>query len=396
MTTPRRLLISASLFHGLNDAATVAIPMVFPILYGQQTIIQRYSQIGLLSNFGLLTTFLFQILIVHAARRWDYRLVHAWSFLGISLSLVLIPLSSSYLLLFSLWLLFRVFVSFYHTLGMAWVARTHPRQGIDFAMGIQSGSGNLGVVLAFISVGVLAQSFDWQTSLRTWAAVCFVLGAVSFLLVRYMPFERDVDHRLDLASWLQTIRRIRHVIIGFLFGGASWGVTVYFAPSLLHHKFDISMGRTGFFLALWIGIGTVMTYLFGPLSRKFGRIRVYRASFSGAAVSLLVIGVAGRTGVAVFGLCLFGIFLFLIYPALQSFVGNAVPARNQSQAFGFAANLSMVSGALISLLAGFLSDHFGISSPFLVLGGLGTVAFALSVLVYAPPDRYGPAAQVQD
>ncbi len=77
MTTPKRLLISASLFHGLNDAATVAIPMVFPILYGQKAIIHRYSQIGLLSNFGLLTTLLFQVLIVHAARRLDYRLVHA-------------------------------------------------------------------------------------------------------------------------------------------------------------------------------------------------------------------------------------------------------------------------------------------------------------------------------
>jgi MFS family permease len=87
-------------------------------------------------------------------------------------------------------------------------------------------------------------------------------------------------------------------------------------------------------------------------------------------------------------------FLFLIYPALQSFVGNAVPAHNQSQAFSFAANLSMVSGALISLLAGFVSDHFGISSPFLVLGFLGTSAFVLSVLVFIPPNHIGHAGQV--
>jgi MFS family permease len=393
MTTPRRLLISASMFHGLNDAATVAVPMVFPILYGQQTIIQRYSQIGLLSNFGLLTTMLFQILIVHAARRLDYRVVHVWSFLGISLSLLLIPLSSSYLAIFCLWLLFRIFVSFYHTLGMAWVARTHPQQWIDFAMGIQSGSGNLGVVLAFISVGALAQRFSWQISLRTWSVVCFALGVVSFLLVRNMAFERDTSHRLDLASWLLTIRRIRHVIVGFLFGGASWGMTVYFAPSLLHHKFGIPMGRTGFFLALWIGIGTFMTYLFGPLSFRFGRFRVYRLSFGGAVLSLFVIGAAGRAWLAVVGLFVFGMFLFLIYPALQSFVGNAVAAQNQSQAFSFAANLSMVSGAMISLLAGFVSDRFGISSPFLVLGGLGLAAFALSVLVFVSPLQNREADQ---
>jgi MFS family permease len=386
MTTPRRLLVSASMFHGLNDAATVAVPMVFPILFGQQSLIQRYSQIGLLSNFGLLTTMLFQIIIVHAARRLDYRIVHAWSFLGISLLLVLLPLSSSYLVLFCLWILFRIFVSFYHTLGVAWVARTHPHQGIDFAMGVQSGSGNLGVVLAFISAGALAQHYSWQTSLRSWAVVCFGLGAVSFWLVRRMSFERDIAHRMDLASWLETIRRIRHVIIGFLFAGACWGMTVYFAPSLLHHKFDIPMGRTGFFLALWIGIGTLMTYLFGPLSRRFGRHRIYRISFSGAVLALFVIGAAGNAWLAVFGLCIFGMFLFLIYPALQSFVGNAVPAQNQSQAFSFAANLSMASGALISLLAGFVSDRFGISSPFLVLGGLGLAGLVASIFVFSLPD----------
>lgn len=389
MTTPRRLLISASLFHGFNDAATVAIPLVFPILYEQRVIIERYSQIGLLSNFGLLTTLLFQVLIVHAARRWDYRFVHAWSFLGISLSLLVLPLSSSYLMLFALWLLFRVFVSFYHTLGMAWVARTHPLRGIDFAMGIQSGSGNLGVVLAFISVGFLAQSYDWPTALRTWAAVCFVLGMISFMLVRKMSFEKDVGNRLDLGSWLQTIRRTRHVIPGFLFGGACWGMTVYFAPSLLHHKFDVPMGRTGLYLALWIGVGTVTSYLFGPLSHYLGRFRVYKLSLAGAVCSLFVIGWSGRTGGAVFGLCVFGMFLFLIYPTLQSFVGNAVPAGNQSQAFSFAANVSMISGALVSLLAGYVSDHFGISSPFLVLGGLGAAIFILSVLIFAPPDQPG-------
>ncbi|MBN2408465.1 MAG: MFS transporter [Candidatus Aminicenantes bacterium] len=392
MTIPRRLLISASLFHGLNDAATVAIPMVFPILYAEQILIVRYSQIGLLSNFGLLTTLLFQILIVHASRRWDYRIVHAWSFVGISLSLLLIPLSSSYWMLFSLWLLFRVFVSFYHTLGMAWVARTHPEQGIDFAMGVQSGSGNLGVVLAFISAGFLAQRFGWPTSLRTWAAVCFVLGLISFLLVRNMAFEKDINHRLNMASWLQTIRRMRPVIIGFLFGGACWGMTVYFAPSLLHHKFGIPIGRTGFYLALWIGIGTVMTYLFGSLSLRFGRLRLYKLSFGGAVLSLFLIGCADRAGLAVAGLCVFGVFLFLIYPALQSFVGNSVPAVHQSQAFSFAANLSMVSGALISLFAGFISDQLGISSPFLVLGGLGAAAFVLSVFVFFPL-RNAPSAE---
>jgi len=384
MTFARRVLVSSSLFHALNDAATVAVPMVFPILYAQRFIIRSYSQIGLLSNFGLLTTLLFQVLVVHFSRKTEYRNLLAASFAGISLTLLLIPLSSSYFLFFLLYLLFRVFDSFYHTVGMAWVSRTHPHQAIDLAMGVQSGSGMAGVFLAFLSFGYLAQTSDWRLPIHVWAGACFLLGLASFLLIRDISFPREETGRLNISSWLGTARLVRKYIPGFLFGGASWAVTIYFAPSLLYNKFSIPMGRTGLFLAIWTGIGMVSTYLFGPISRRFGRANAFKAGFAGASLSLLLIGLSARPGLAVLGLFVFGIFLFLIYPALQSFVGNTCPETCQPQAFSLVSNLQMLAGALISLLSGFLSDRFGISSPFVVLGALGATAFVLSILVFKP------------
>jgi MFS family permease len=386
MTFARRILISSSLFHALNDAATVAVPMIFPILYVQRFIIRSYSQIGLLSNFGLLITLLFQVLVVHLSRKTEYRHLLGASFVGISLTLLLIPLSSDYVQLFFLYLLFRVFDSFYHTVGMAWVSRTHPRQAIDLAMGVQSGSGMFGVFLAFLTFGYLAQSSNWQFPLRLWAGACFLLGLTSFLLIRDHPFPKEEAGRLDISSWLGTARLIRRHIPGFLFGGASWAVTIYFAPSLLYHKFAIPMGRTGLCMAVWIGIGTVTTYLFGPISRRFGRAKAFKVGFAGASLSLILIGLSPRPGLAVLGLFVFGTFLFLIFPALQSFVGNSCPEARQPQAFSLVSNLQMLAGALISLLSGFLSDRFGISSPFVVLGVLGAGAFVLSALVFGPAN----------
>jgi MFS family permease len=371
VTKARRILISASLFHALNDSATVAVPMIFPLLLGQRWLIRDYGEIGLLSNFGLLTTCLFQVLIVHAAKRWDYRLMLGVSLAGISASLVLISLASSYASLFLIYLLFRVFDSFYHTIGLAWVSRSHPSQGIDLAMGVQSGSGNLGVFLAFISVGFLAQRFDWRVPLWSWAGVCLGLGLASFILVRRISFETDGVDGLNLSSWFETFRVIRRYVGGFVFGGAAWSVTIYFAPSLLNRKFGVPMGRTGLYLALWIGIGTVMSYFFGGLSRALGRKLIFRAALAGGSLSLIVVGLAQRPWLAVLGLVTFGLFLFLIYPALQSCVGNIIAPKNQSQAFSVVSNLQIVSGALIALAAGFLSDRFGVNSPFLVMGGLG-------------------------
>jgi MFS family permease len=395
MNFARRVLVSSSIFHGLNDAATVAVPMIFPILYAQGSIIRSYSEIGLLSNFGLLTTLLFQVLVVHLSQSAEYRHLLGASFAGISLTLFLIPLSAGYWQLFFLYLLFRAFDSFYHTVGMAWVSRTHPHRAIDLAMGVQSGSGMFGVFLAFLTFGYLAQDSNWQFPLRVWGGACFGLGLVSFLLIRKYHFPRGDGGRLGFTSWLQTARLVRQYIPGFLFGGASWAVTIYFAPSLLYHKFSMPMGRTGLFMAAWIGIGTVTTYLFGPVSRRVGRATVFRTGFGGASLSLLVVGLSTRPGLAVLGLLAFGFFLFVIYPALQSFVGNTCPEPCQPQAFSLVSNLQMLAGALVSLLSGFLSDRFGISAPFITMGGLGAVAFIFSALVFRRRRHVEPALPLE-
>ena len=396
MTKERRVLVSSSLFHALNDSAGVAVPLVFPILLGSGAMIRNYSQIGLLSNFGLLATFFFQILIVHVARRLDYKTMLAASFAGIIASLVLLPLAKTFAWLLALYVFFRIFDSFYHTVGLAWISRLHPSAGIDFAMGIQSGSGNLGVLLAFLTVGYLAQRSGWQPALLAWAAVCFGLGLVSLALVRGISFKVDDSAEpIRAASWFKTVGLLRRHLPGFVFGGASWSVTLFFAPSLFNRKFGVPMAGTGLYLALWIGLGAVSTYLFGRISVAFGRARVTRSALAVASLGLFAVGLAGRLPLAVTGLFVFGISLFLIYPALQSCVGNAVPASRQSQAFSVASNLQMLSGALFSLVSGFLSDGYGVNTPFLLMGGLGVLALLVSPAAGRPRDEVSPVPELR-
>lgn len=370
----KKILLSASLFHLLNDAATVTVPMIFPLLYGQQYIIKKYYQIGILSTLAFLVTFLFQILIAVISNKVEYRVMLLVSYAGICLCLAFLTLSSSFASLLLIFLTMRVFNSFYHPIGVAWVSKTHPSQGIDFAMGIQSASGNLGVFIAFILSGYLAQHFNWKIPLLAWAASSFLLGSISFLLVRNISSREENVIKPDFSSWMKTLKRIRVYIPGFAFGGACWGITIYYAPSLLHNKFLVPMGQTGFYLALWIGVGTVAPYFFGFLSQRFGRFKVSLFSVICATLFLFFLGSASLIEVAAASLIFYGAFLFIIYPSFQSFVGNDVPARNQAVAFSLSANVQMLTGAAVVLIAGFLSDKFGINSPFLFLGALGIAA----------------------
>jgi predicted MFS family arabinose efflux permease len=248
-------------------------------------------------------------------------------------------------------------------------------------MGIQSGSGNLGVLIAFITSGYLAQTFNWKTPLHIWAAVILLLGVVSFLSVRKTSTRSKERFSHDLSSWVETIKAVKIYLLGFAFGGACWATTVYYAPSLLHHKFSVSLGKTGVVLAFWIGIGSVMTYLFGYLSQRVGRRKIAMVGLVGSTFFLFLLGAANRLELAQVSLLFFGAFLFLIYPAFQSFVGNKVPEENQAQAFSLVANTQMLSGAVVALAAGFLSDKFGISSPFILLGGAGILLSAFFLIL---------------
>jgi len=367
----KRVLFSVSLFHSLNDAATVTVPMIFPLLYSQQFIIQKYSHIGFLSYIGFLVTFIFQIIIANFSDKFEYKYLLLLSYLGICISLFLLTFTSVFTAFLSIYLIFRVFTSFYHPVGVSWVSRTHPGHGVDSAMGIQSGSGNLGVFIALIFVGYLAQNFNWKLPLIAWAVVGFSLGTASFLVVRKARIKSQKIFKPDFSSWIETLKKIKIYLLGFVFGGACWGTTVYYAPSLLHHKFHIPLGRTGLYLALWIGLGTVTTYFFGFLSQRFGRFKISLIGFSLASLSLFILGTAGTKPQAIASLLFFGAFLFLIYPAFNSFVGNAVPSENQTQAFSLTANIQVLTGAVVNLIGGFLSDKFGISSPFILLGTIG-------------------------
>jgi MFS family permease len=367
----KRILLSASLFHAFNDATAVIVPMIFPVLYSQQFIIKQYSHIGVLSNLGLLITFIFQIVIASHAHKFEYKHMLLLSTFGISVSLLLISLSVNFVSMLFLYLLMRIFTSFYHPIGIATVSKAHPDQGLDFAMGIQSGSGNLGVFIAFISAGYLAQTYGWKMPLYVCAGVSLMLGLSSYRIVRKTTLRRKSPLRPDFSSWMEALKDIKIYILGFIFGGACWGITVYYAPSLFNHKFKVPIGNTGVFLALWIGIGTVMTYFFGYLSRRVGRKKLSFTSIIGSTFFLFFLGTASILGIAAIALILFGAFLFLIFPAFQSFVANKVNEKNQVLAFSIVANIQMITGSIVVLISGFLSDQFGINSPFLFLFGLG-------------------------
>jgi MFS family permease len=388
----KQILLSASLFHALNDAATVVTPMIFPILYSQRFLISNYAQIGLLSNLGLVVSFVFQFYVVHLSCRYEYRRLMLLSLLGICAATALVPFATSFASLLLFFLLLRLFTTFYHPVVIAWISTSRAGSGreLDDAMGIQSGSGNVGVLLAFLSVGYLAQRWSWKTPLFVWTGLALALGILGLRAIRGVSSRNETAPELSAASWWKSLVGIKRYVPGFFFGGVGWSVVIYYAPSLLNHKFLIPMGATGLYLAFWIGLGIVTGYGYGIWSRRFGRRNVFLLSLIGAVAALFVIGLAGQKALAVAGLIAYGGFLLMTYPSLHTFVGSAVPTAGQRLAFSWVSNIQMLSGAVVSLLSGFLSDRFGIQAPFIFTGILSLAIFVFYLT--RKPEAFGEGA----
>lgn len=370
----KRILFSASLFHGLNDAAGVIVPMIFPILYSQGRLISSYSQIGIISNVGLVVTLLFQLVIAQTSERIEFRTILLGSLAGLAGMLCLLTTASNFAALLAFYGVFRLFTSFYHPLGIAWVSRTHPRGAIDRAMGIQGGSGDLGVVVAYLFAAAILERGAWKTPLLGWAAVIVGLGTVAYFAVRRVSTRTETFVAPKLDHWTSTLKQIRVYIPGIAFEGAGWAIVIYFAPALLNLKFHDSLGRTGLILALWIGLGTLVAFLFGRLSRAVGRMTLTLIGCSVSGAALFVIGLASSRWASTLGIVILGLSLFLLYPAFQSFVGNTVPHTRQAMAFSLVANIQVLSGAVLTLVSGFLADLFGLGSAFVLTGAIGLAA----------------------
>jgi len=72
--------------------------------------------------------------------------------------------------------------------------------------------------------------------------------------------------------------------------------------------------------------------------------------------------------------------MLMTYPSLHTFVGSSVNEKEQTLAFSWVSNIQLISGAIITLISGFLSDLVNIRFPFILTG---TFALAIFPFLFA-------------
>jgi MFS family permease len=272
--------------------------------------------------------------------------------------------------------------AFYHPVGTSWITREYAGPYLETALGIQSGVGNFGVIIALATSGFIGDMFTWRAVCVLWAALNLSAVLLGTLLVKEGMIKTRVVRKKAATSSRVTLGKMIFLIIPIVSGGALYQITSIFGPiNLTTMTPEWNVGSADLIFALWIGIGTVTSYYFGGLSARVGKYQLLRMGYLVSLIAVIILAVTTDWRLIAPTLFVFGAFLFVTYPALFSMITELTGEEERGTAFGILFGFQLGGGAVSVYVCGFIADRF--DSPqysFLFAGALAAASLVTITL----------------
>jgi predicted MFS family arabinose efflux permease len=152
---------------------------------------------------------------------------------------------------------------------------------------------------------------------------------------------------------------------------SSFRIVYPFLP-VISRGLGVPLTAASFLLTLRALVG-LSSPLFGPLSDRYGRRSLMLAGLGMMVTAAALIGGWPTYGVAIVAFVLFGLSKTAYDPALQAYLGDAVPYHRRGRVVGIT-ELSWAAAWLLGVpAAGFLIERAGWQAPFVALAVLALV-----------------------
>ena len=386
-----RILSTVSLIHAVNDGSTAAISILFPIF--KDLFHLSYTQVGIITGGGLLITLIGQLALGRLA---DGKNVNSFLLTGVlltSASLVLLGFSTGFVTLICFIFFLRFATSFFHPIGIGWISRTYKKGRLDWAMGIQSGSADLGAFLAILTTLSITELTHWTIPLYGWACICIIGLLASHILTHhldkelvYVPKTGQKHSFKEMATdAYHRMKAIKFLIPAFMISGASWGIIITYFPLLLTERTTLSLPVIGVLVALWSGVGSITSLAYGRIRSYIHRKKLLLSAYLLIGTISILLAIFTQIIILIILMILLGVAVFLTYPALFSFVSEVTDESVEGWTFGLTFTFQTGGGTILLFLGGVLSDLFGIWIPFVLLGCLSLLLTLLLLTNYHRP-----------
>lgn len=386
MDYKKRILSTVCLYHGINDGALSVIPILFPIFKIMFNL--SYTQVGFITGGALIINIISQLLIGRVSDGKNFRTLLSLGIILISISMFLLTQTIEFLSLMLFYFLLRLSSSFFHPIGIGWISRIFKNDRLDLAMGIQSGSADIGAFIAISTTLYATEVFDLKFPLLIWSLAGGIIVLSGIILTRdidekYLTVIKEKNKQSLKEAFHEAIsmlKKIKLLIPAFMISGASWGVIITYFPLLLTERTDLSLAYIGLIVALWIGIGAISSFFYGKINEVIGRKKVLLISYLAIGISGILITMYTYVIVYLIIMIILGISVFLTFPTLASFISEKTHESAEGRTFGIVFTLQLGGGTLLLFIGGVLSDMIGIWVPFAILGILSLI-ISISLMI---------------
>lgn len=264
--------------------------------------------------------------------------------------------------------------SFYHPVGYAYTSRIMGSGRTGLALGMQSSSGDIGILVAFLTAGPLALIAGWRSVFVIWGIASIVIALATTLLFRGDD-SAPPPSQSDMSA-LKT-RQALLVMVLFMMLGAVQKLIHTYLPTIFF------MQGTGITLAdlmtsLLIGTGIIGGIIGGRLTDRSGARLVTIAFNAAAAVALSLMFFSSQLAVSAIIIVALGLTLMGLYPPLYYVMRQVTKGKLVGTAYGLLLSLSMFSGILGVTAGGYIVEYMP-SMVYLLGAALCIVAAAMAM-----------------
>ncbi|MBS3801293.1 MAG: MFS transporter [Candidatus Thermoplasmatota archaeon] len=375
-----KLLITVCFFHLFNDGVISLVPLLFPVF---RTLFNlSYSQIGIITGTGLAVSLFAQFFIGILSDKRNFKTLLLTGMSLLVIALLIFPNIQGFISLFALFILLRFSSSFFHPLGIGLISKRFKKDRLDWAMGIQSALGDLGVFIAIASTLFIAETIGWTYPFYIWTIIGIISIVLGYILTKNIPktdLKQQPVHQKKLFKekihdYKKIITKLRYYAPMLIISGATWGTTLTYLPLFLDENTPLSLSIIGFIVSLWIGFGTIAAFFYGHLHSKIGRKKIIILCYLTIATMNFFLIINPILSIIPVIVAILGIATFLTFPILFSYVSEITHESNEGKTFGFIFTLQLGGGTFLLYISGFLSDVFGIWIPFIFMAIASIVA----------------------
>ena len=243
--------------------------------------------------------------------------------------------------------------SFYHPVGYAFTSRIVKRGSTGYALGMQSSSGDIGILVAFLAAGPLAIFAGWRAVFGVWGILCFSIAVITSLM-----FRGDGASPSEAKSSLSLLKKRDALLVMVVFAilGTVQRIIYTYLPTIFFLG-GLDITSADLIYALLIGVGIAGGIIGGRFTDKYGPRKIVVAFFAIMFAALLALFMSPALSFAIAMIVILGVTSPGVYPPLYYMMREVTGGKLVGTAYGLLLSLGMLCGIGGVTIGGYIIDY---------------------------------------